>query len=120
MTMACAYCYKMLGQFTLADACLTGLVEKASQLGDDAVVVKAYAELIFILRRTGDLKRGLQLGEIALDIAERTGQPDLKADILLSLGFIQVEFGEIQAAQASLNEALSLDSARGKTNSNKG
>src|SRR4030042_4512261 len=59
MTMACAYCYQMLGQFTRVDACLTGLVEKASQLGDDAVVVKAYAELIFILRRTGDLKRGL-------------------------------------------------------------
>ena len=33
MTMACAYCYKMLGQFTLADACLTGLVEKPLNLG---------------------------------------------------------------------------------------
>ena len=105
MTMACSYSHKMLGQLTIADAYLTGLAEKALQRDDDAVIVKAYAELIFVLRKSGDLKRGLQLGQEALNVAKRTSQPRLRAEALLSLGLIQGEMGDYEAAQTSLNEA---------------
>ena len=108
MTMAYAYSHRMLGEFSEADACLTGLAEKAAQRDDDAVMVSAYAELLFILRKSGDFMRGVQLGQTALNAAESTGQAGLKAEALLSLGLIQTELGEYQAAQACLTEAMPL------------
>ena len=108
MTMAAVYSQKMLGRFLLADAYLTGLATKAALHGDEVAVVHAYADLLFILRRSGDYKRGLQLGQEALKAAERAGQPGLKADILLPLVAIQAELGDTQSAQAYLAEAKSL------------
>ena len=108
MTLAAASSLKMLGRFMLADAYLTGLAKKAAERGDDVTIVRAYAELLFILRRSGGLKRGLQLAQDALEAAVRTSQPGLKADILLPLVAIQAELGETQIAQAFLVEAKSL------------
>ena len=108
ITMARATSYRMLGQLTNADACLTSLAEEALQRGDDATMVNAYSALLFILRMSGDFKRALQLGKDALNTAERTGQPGLKAEALLSMGVIHGDMGDFQAAQVCLTEAQTL------------
>ena len=108
MTMACAYSYRMLGQRASADTCLTGLAEKALQRGDYPVMIKAYAELIFVLRNSPELKRGLQFAQDALKAAERIGNPDLIAEAQLSLGVIHIDLGEYKEAQACMFEALRL------------
>jgi GAF domain-containing protein/tetratricopeptide (TPR) repeat protein len=105
MSMSCAYSYRMLGQRASADASLTGLAEKALQRGDEPVMIRAYAELLFVLRNSPEVKRGLQFAQVALQAAERIGQPDLIAEALLSLGVIHNDLGEHKEAQACLTEA---------------
>jgi signal transduction histidine kinase/DNA-binding response OmpR family regulator/tetratricopeptide (TPR) repeat protein/nitrate/nitrite-specific signal transduction histidine kinase len=105
MSMACAYSYRMLGQRASAEASLIGLAEKAVKRGDDPVMIRAYAELLFVLRNSPEVKRGQQFAQVALQAAERIGQPDLIAEALLSLGVIHNDLGEYKEAQACLTEA---------------
>src|SRR5512139_98465 len=59
MSLACAYSYRMLGQLLKADQCLTELAQKARLCGDEGTIIRAYADLIYVLRKTGDLQRGI-------------------------------------------------------------
>jgi signal transduction histidine kinase/DNA-binding response OmpR family regulator/tetratricopeptide (TPR) repeat protein len=108
LTLARAYCHRMLGQFAVADSVLAGLVARATERGDDAMSATALVELVFLMRSLGDLKRGLRLGEQALEVARRTGQPRLTADALLAIAMMRVELGDYQAAQGALSAALAL------------
>ena len=103
-----AYSHRMLGQFVEADSVLDGLAAQAAGRGDDAAAVTALVEQTFLMRTLGDLKRGLQLGEKALKIARRIGQPGLTADALLAIAMMHVDLGDHQAGQGALNKALAL------------
>jgi PAS domain S-box-containing protein len=108
MMMARAESRQMLGETAAVDAELTKLAEQAAARGDDAVQAAAMTELSQVLRYWGDPKRGLQLAQEALQSAERTGQPDLKAEALIAIGRNQLEMSELDAAQETLEAAQAL------------
>ncbi len=108
MTLCRADSRQMLGDTAGMDAELSALAAQAAEGGDDAVRAEALAEVALSLRMSGDLDRALSLAQESLEAAQRSGRPDLLAGALCALGVNQVEQGDFEAAQDSLQAAESL------------
>ena len=108
MTMTRAESRQNLGDIAGLDGELTALAEQAAQKGDDAVQAAALAELALALRFSGDMPRSLQVSRQALEAAEKSGHSGLKAEALAAMGIAQLEMGEFDSAQESLQAAEAL------------
>jgi tetratricopeptide (TPR) repeat protein len=105
MTITCAYSQRMLGQCTDADTLLSKLFEKANEQGDDVTVVKAFAEMISVMRQSRSFKNVQLLGQDVLTKAKRIGKRNLIAKTLLSIANLYHGLAEFQTAQDYLAEA---------------
>ncbi len=108
MALALADSRRMMGQLAEVDTELSALANLAAAKKDDATQSMALAALSFALRQSGDLDRGLRKAQEALEAAERTGQPGLKAEALLMMCVHLAEKGQYQAAWDSLAKAQSF------------
>ena len=96
-----------LGAFAAADTTLSALADEAAGRGDEATVVAALADLAtMVLRRAGELRRGLEVAERGLAAARRTGQPGSLALALTALAVLQMNLGRNQESQENLAEAF--------------
>jgi eukaryotic-like serine/threonine-protein kinase len=102
------------GRYSASEATLIELTRVAAVHDDDVALARAASTLVWVAGNRQDRHAEADAyARLAGPLVDKTGRPELRADLLVNIGALQLIRGDYAAARASFDTAMPIYEARG-------